>query len=408
MPAALLLTLTLAAVTPAETVDPQHGADAAFVYRTADSPKTGGAVDLKLHLFLPEGGGFLPEGGGDRPAGAARPGVIFYFGGGWRGGAAGQFAPHARHFAGRGLVAAVAEYRVNSRDGTGPVECLRDARAALHALRERAEDYRLDPARLAAGGGSAGGHLAACCGTIAAFPGDPKGFETADALLLFNPGLIAAPYTAPGGETAGPDRWMTGLLREGGDERLSPIHHLDAEDPPAIVFHGAEDTTVPPRSVELYRDAAAAKGVRCELTLYPGAGHGFFNKNRGGDRAYDDTLRRADAFLVLVSLGWLGEDRGGVEPGAGRPAAGVSNVSPSAPAPSGVGPPVDNRNAPPPAAAASTVASIFRAGLPSAVKTARFNGTHPPAAVFINPGPNAARRRIPALAPFRRKSSTKL
>ena len=298
MSLALLLALCAA---PA----PQFGADAAFVYQTAEDPKGGGTVDLKLHLFL-------PEGTGERPAGAAaRPAILLYFGGGWRGGSPGQFAPQARHLAGRGMVAAVADYRVSIRHGTGPVDCLQDARAALHALRSRAKQYAIDPDRLAAGGGSAGGHLAAGCGVIQQFPGDPEGFRTANALLLFNPGLICAPYEAADGTTATLDRWMKSLLPEGGDERLSPIHHLDPADPPTIVFHGAADTTVPARSVELFCEAARQRGVRCELALFEGAGHGFFNKNRGGDRAYAATLRLADEFLV--SLGWL--DAPSPEPG---------------------------------------------------------------------------------------------
>ncbi|QDT15511.1 alpha/beta hydrolase family protein [Alienimonas californiensis] len=298
MPSLALLLAALAAPGSAD-VAPQHGADAAFVYKTAEDAKAGGTVDLTLHVFL-------PEGTTERPAKVvARPAIVFYFGGGWRGGSPGQFAPHARHLADRGMVAAVAEYRVNKTHGAGPVECVQDARAALHALRSRAEQYGVDPTRVAAGGGSAGGHLGACCGVIESFPGDPEGFQTANALALFNPGVICAPYTAPDGTTATFDRWMAGLLPEGGDERLSPIHHVDAGDPPTILFHGEKDTTVPARSVELFCEALRRDGVRAELALFPGAGHGFFNQGRDGGRPYRTTLRLTDAFFT--SLGWLSE-----------------------------------------------------------------------------------------------------
>ncbi|MFH5806077.1 alpha/beta hydrolase [Alienimonas sp. DA493] len=318
MPSFALLLAALAAPGPPElgfeAVAPQHGADAAFVYKTAEDAKAGGTVDLKLHLFL-------PEGTGERPTDAARPAVVFYFGGGWRGGSAAHFAGQAKHLAERGMVAAVAEYRTNRQHGTSPVECVQDARAALHALRSRAEQYGVDPSRVAAGGGSAGGHLAACCGVIASFPGDPGGFETADALALFNPGVICAPYTAPDGAQATLDGWMAGLLPKGGDERLSPIHHVDAGDPPTIVFHGEQDTTVPARSVELFCEALRRDGVRAELALFPGAVHGFFNKGRGDDRAYRTTLRLTDAFFT--SLGWLPEpapaaDAGGTNGGEAK------------------------------------------------------------------------------------------
>ena len=284
---------------------PEHGADAAVVYRVAEDLKTGEPVDLKLHLFLPEGTGTRPAGAGPRAA------VVFYFGGGWRGGDAGQFAPHARHFAGRGMVAAVAEYRVHGRHGVGPADCVADARAALHALRNL-DQFAVDPARVAAAGGSAGGHLAACCAYIQQFPGDPDGFAPAGAAVLFNPGLICAPFIGPAGETRGPDGWMKNLLPTAEAvaagatpaEAFSPVHRLDPADPPAVMFHGTADETVPPAGVKLFARAAAAAGARCALYLFPKAGHGFFNYGRGarsgGGPAYATTLRLADAFLTRL------------------------------------------------------------------------------------------------------------
>ena len=317
-----LALLALAALPPAAPeVAPEHGADAAVVYRTAQNRNTGEPVELKLHLFLPEGRGARPA------AAPPRAAVVFFFGGAWRGGDAGQFAPQARHFARRGLVAAAAEYRVNGREGVGPADCVADARAALHALRNL-DRYGVDPNRVAAAGGSAGGHLAACCAYIPTFPGDPDGFRTADAAVLFNPGLICAPYLGPAGEKRGPDGWMTGLLPTAADlaagatpaEAFSPAHHLDAADPPAAIFHGADDETVPPAGVKLFARAAAAAGARCELYLFPNAGHGFFNYGRGARRgagpAYATTLRLADDFLTR--LGYTpGPPPAGAFPGPG-------------------------------------------------------------------------------------------
>ncbi|MEM9703949.1 MAG: prolyl oligopeptidase family serine peptidase, partial [Planctomycetota bacterium] len=303
---AMLAAILVLSSLPAE---PEYGADAAAVYKTADDLKNGGTVDLKLHFFL-------PEGKGERSAdGPLRPGVVFYFGGGWNGGTAGHFAPQARPFANRGMVAAVAEYRVRSRNGVKADGCVRDARDAFHAFRELAEKYRIDPDRIAAGGGSAGGHLAAVCGIVQSFPDDPQGFQPADALLLFNPGVICAPYRSPTGDTATLDGWMKRGLPAGGDERLSPIHHLDQNDPPTLILHGADDTTVPARSVTLFQQAAAEQGVRCDLALFADAGHGFFNQGRfQGDKGFETTLRLADEFLV--SLGWLNDsdDPPGDEP----------------------------------------------------------------------------------------------
>ncbi len=43
-------------------------------------------------------------------------------------------------------------------------------------------------------------------------------------------------------------------------------------------------------------------GVRCELRVYDGQGHGFFNF-KDGNKYYALTTREADTFLT--SLGWL-------------------------------------------------------------------------------------------------------
>jgi acetyl esterase/lipase len=45
-------------------------------------------------------------------------------------------------------------------------------------------------------------------------------------------------------------------------------------------------------------------GVRCDTHIYPGAGHGFFNKRPKNDSQwFIATLTEADRFLT--SLGWL-------------------------------------------------------------------------------------------------------
>jgi hypothetical protein len=57
--------------------------------------------------------------------------------------------------------------------------------------------------------------------------------------------------------------------------------------------------------VELFTGAMLAADNQCELVGYEGSDHGFFNFGRGDGTAYEDTLRRTDAFFV--SLGWLSE-----------------------------------------------------------------------------------------------------
>ncbi|MHB8899018.1 MAG: alpha/beta hydrolase [Thermoguttaceae bacterium] len=85
-----------------------------------------------------------------------------------------QFESQARHFANRGMIAITADYRVKSRQGVQVVECVNDAKAAIAWVRENAGRLGIDPDKIAASGGSAGGHLAASTGTISGFGSDER------------------------------------------------------------------------------------------------------------------------------------------------------------------------------------------------------------------------------------------
>ena len=119
-----------------------------------------------------------------------RPTAVFFFGGGWNGGTPTQFEHHCRHLADKGMVAMVADYRVKSRQGTTPKECVMDGKSAIRWIRSNADKLGVDPSRIAAGGGSAGGHVAAATGTVVGMeqPGeDIRVSSRPNALLLFNP-----------------------------------------------------------------------------------------------------------------------------------------------------------------------------------------------------------------------------
>ena len=60
---------------------------------------------------------------------------MFFFGGAWAQGMVTQFTPQARHFAERGMVAIVADYRVFRRHGTTAFEAMADARSAIRWVR---------------------------------------------------------------------------------------------------------------------------------------------------------------------------------------------------------------------------------------------------------------------------------
>lgn len=250
--------------------------------------KTVGDVKLNLWIFGPAA-----------PSNA--PAIVFFFGGGWTGGSPAQFEVQSRHLAKRGMVAICADYRVASRHQVKPVQCLADARSALRWVRAHAAQLGVDPHRIAAGGGSAGGHLAGATAFISQFdePGeDPKISATPNALVLFNPALVLAPLEGLDLDKSFGARVPEERLGTKG-ENLSPFHHITSNAPPAIIFHGRADTTVPFATAEAFARKMKALGNRCELVGADGQPHGFFNR----DPWQAKTLDEADRFLV--SLGWL-------------------------------------------------------------------------------------------------------
>ncbi len=235
--------------------------------------------ELRMHVFYPF----------DWRPGERRGAIVFFFGGGWNTGWPVQFFRHAVYFASRGLVAASAEYRVKSRHAAAPEVAVEDARSAVRWLRTRAGGLGIDPERIVASGGSAGGHLAACTALARGFdaPGEDASVSPgAQALVLFNPALSF--------DAARCERF--GVAPEVG-RRISPVELLTAEAPPAALFFGSEDRMLP--EAEAYVRKARSLGVRAELHRYDGAGHGFFNH----DPYFKQTLRQADEFLA--SLGYL-------------------------------------------------------------------------------------------------------
>ena len=122
-----------------------------IVYKEASGSK------LILNVFYPKG---------HVPKKDKRAAIVFFFGGGWSGGNPAQFEPHCEYLASRGMVAMTADYRVKSRQGTPPFECVKDGKSAVRWIRKNSDKLGIDPKRLAAGGGSAGGHVAAATGTV--------------------------------------------------------------------------------------------------------------------------------------------------------------------------------------------------------------------------------------------------
>jgi acetyl esterase/lipase len=243
-----------------------------------------GEVSLQLHLY--------ERAGRDRSVPVSA--IVFFFGGGWRGGTPSQFFPHCEHLASRGMVAISAEYRVHDRHGVTPLECVLDGKSAVRWIRAHAGELGVDAEQIAAGGGSAGGHVAACTAILEGMEEEGEDLAISscpNALVLFNPALDTTREPLR-------SRWPGGIA-----ERISPLQGVRPGLPPAIVFHGMADATVPYAEAEAFCAAMAASGNRCQLMGFEGQGHGFFNYGRGDGSAYRETVRAMEGYLT--SLGYL-------------------------------------------------------------------------------------------------------
>lgn len=204
------------------------------------------------------------------------PAVIFFHGGAWRIGDRQQFLPQCRKLAAQGTFGITASYRLVSDDNQlSPVDCANDAAAAVRWVRAHAAELGIDPNRIAAGGGSAGGQLATAVAAMEV--------ELA-ALVLFNPAL------APDGSPR--------LLFLGG---AGPDWDITPGFPPALVMHGTGDTIVPIEHARRFAERMKVVGSRCELAEYEGMPHAFFNHPAPEGR-YEETVGEMERFLTSLDL----------------------------------------------------------------------------------------------------------
>ncbi|CCH89730.1 Peptidase, S9C (Acylaminoacyl-peptidase) family [Modestobacter italicus] len=181
-----------------------------------------------------------------------------------------------QYWTSRGFAVADVDYRGSTGYGRRFRDALQgrwgitDLDDVVACARWLAEQGRVDPARLAIRGGSAGGYT-----TLAA--------------LTFRPGVFAAgashygvaDLAALAADTHSfESRYLDGLIApwpSGADvyAARSPIHHTDALDTPLAVFQGDEDRVVPPEQAEMMVAALREKGVPHAYVLFAGEQHGF-------------------------------------------------------------------------------------------------------------------------------------
>ncbi|MBB4839601.1 acetyl esterase/lipase [Sphingomonas kyeonggiensis] len=232
------------------------------------------------------------------PATQPNGGAILYVpGGGYARVAVGREGSGiARAFAARGFTVFELLYRL-PRDGwaAGPDVSLQDAQRAMRLIRAGAGKWRIDPARVAAMGFSAGGHLTARLASRAALrtydPVDAADAQSARPIVagLFFPVITMADpvaHAASKRELLGSDASPARIAR------FSAENDLPADMPPTLVAHAADDPVVSPgNSLAMFAALQAAR-IPSELHIFEKGGHGLPLKEAGRDHPWPALFER--------------------------------------------------------------------------------------------------------------------
>lgn len=270
---------------------------------------SGGRVELREGVVFADHGGreltcdvFLPPAEARRPA----PGVLFAHGGAWQVGDPSQLRGYGFLVGREGYVCVIPQYRLTG-EAAWPAQ-IHDVKAALRWMRTHADEFGLDPTRIAASGNSSGGHLALMLAGTAGHPtldGDPSGDRvnvsgtvsdaSTDTTVQAAIAFYGPSRLEPGGDMLKPS--VEALMGpEATPERYaeaSPVTHVSADFPPAMLLHSNLDDLVPPQqSIDLYTTLRGLD-VPCELHMFDGSPHAF-----DGDPA----LGRLAATMVVSFL----------------------------------------------------------------------------------------------------------
>jgi len=176
-------------------------------------------------------------------------------------------------------------------------DAVTDVRLGLRHIKLHAKEYGADPKRIGVWGASAGGHLSLVAGLMAD-DGDPKAanpLERSDNRVR----AVVAYFPPTDLDTLLGDRAKSGAIAFDDSLRAanSPIHFVDAGDPPTLIIAGDADKGVPVSQSETLHAALDKAGVENQLKIMPGADHDFYVK---GDPVKTDAYA-LDAMNTMVA-----------------------------------------------------------------------------------------------------------
>jgi acetyl esterase/lipase len=225
-----------------------------------------GGIDLKLDIYRPEGE-------------SKRTAILFFHGGGWRGGSREGMRNDARAMADLGYVGLPTQYRLL---GQAPFPaCIEDVKAAVRWTRANAGDLGIDPDKIVLWGSSAGAHLsllAAAAPDYAPFEGNHgvQGVSSKVAGVIavhpptdFHIGEQKSRHTTPGVNLLGEN------ATEAQAREAAPITYAREDFPPTLLLHGTYDGRVNHAASEAMQAALRAAKAPVEPHLFHGHNHGF-------------------------------------------------------------------------------------------------------------------------------------
>src|SRR4051794_29178602 len=221
-----------------------------------------------------------PDGAGPYPA------VVCIHGGGFRAGTRQAYDGLIKKLAEHGYVAATVTYRLAPKYQFPAA--VHDVKAAVRWLRANASKYHVDPERIGATGGSAGGHLAQFLGVTAGvkeFEGDGGNADQSSRVVcvvnVYGPSDFTQSYGKSVDAAEVLPLFLGGNLETARRQhiRASPLYWVTPDAAPTLCIHGTEDKYVAHEQAVWLVDRLRAASVEADLLTLKGAGHGFKGKD---------------------------------------------------------------------------------------------------------------------------------
>ncbi|MCL2243997.1 MAG: alpha/beta hydrolase [Treponema sp.] len=201
------------------------------------------------------------------------PCIIWVCGGGWMQMNKGAHIPYLADLARRGFVVASVDYRLG-HEAPFPAAII-DIKAAIRYLRAHAKRYSINREKFGVSGESAGGYLTAMTALIRG-----KQYEAGEYLDQSSAVQAACPWYMPCDLTKMVNNNLMKPAFFSGDPNdeeycrtINPITYITAQAPPFLIFHGAEDTLVPPEQGEMFYSALVDQNINARFIKLNGAGH---------------------------------------------------------------------------------------------------------------------------------------